>query len=252
MAKNGSNGGRWFLVLLVFAGIAAGGYWLWYNRFSIRGIDVSRYQGKIEWAKVKQAGIRFAFIKATEGTDYVDPYFAVNWDEAREKGIARGAYHFFRPAQDGKAQAEHFLKQVKWTKGDLPPVLDLEVTDEVTAAAIRREALEWLETVENATGMRPLVYTLPHYARSYLDGKLARYPLWVVDLTLSLAERIARLEKLDLLATFAPRPRQRHRRRCRPERVWRHRGGVSGDDEVMPLSAGLSFPRRNSNGDFLG
>jgi lysozyme len=183
MAKNGDNGARWLLVLLVFAGIAAGGYWLWSNRFSIKGIDVSRYQGNINWTQVKQAGIRFAFIKATEGTDYVDPNFAANWREAKEKGVARGAYHFFRPAQDGKTQAEHFLKHLDFAKGDLPPVLDLEVTDDVNATAIRREALEWLETVEKATGKRPLVYTLPHYARSYLDGKLAKYPLWVVDLT---------------------------------------------------------------------
>ncbi|MBL0015595.1 MAG: hypothetical protein IPP17_03940 [Bacteroidetes bacterium] len=231
MAKNGSNGGRWFLVLLVFAGIAAGGYWLWYNRFSIRGIDVSRYQGKIEWAKVKQAGIRFAFIKATEGTDYVDPYFAVNWDEAKDKGIARGAYHFFRPAQDGKAQAEHFLKQVKWTKGDLPPVLDLEVTDEVTAAAIRRGFgmagnRRKCDGHASARVHAPALCAQLPRRQARAVPALGRGPYFAV------AERIARLEKLDFLATFAPRPRQRHRRRRRPERVWRHRSGVSGDDEV--------------------
>ncbi|HEX2898860.1 MAG TPA: glycoside hydrolase family 25 protein [Bacteroidia bacterium] len=184
MAKGGGNGWRWLFAFALLASMAAGGWWLWKNRYPIKGIDVSRYQGKIDWRKVKAAGYRFAFIKATEGTDYVDPYFAVNWDEAGDKGVVRGAYHFFRPGQDGKAQAEHFLKHLQVRKGDLPPVLDLEVTDDATAAAIRREALEWLQTVENATGMKPIVYTLPHFADSYLDSKLARYPLWVVDLTL--------------------------------------------------------------------
>lgn len=183
MAKSKGRFWLWLLVLAVFAGIGYGGWLLWQNRYPIRGIDVSRYQGQIDWGKVKSAGIRFAFIKATEGTNFVDPYYAVNWDGAADHKVVRGAYHFFRPAQDGKAQAEHFLKRLHLSEGDLPPVLDLEVTDDVTAQAIRREALEWLETVEKATGMTPIVYTLPHYANSYLEGKLSKYPLWVVDLT---------------------------------------------------------------------
>jgi lysozyme len=184
VAKGRSRFLRWWIALAVLAGIGFGGWWLWRHRYTIRGIDVSRHQGEIQWSRVEASGIRFAFIKATEGTNYVDPYFAVNWDEAADHKIVRGAYHFMRPRMDGKAQALHFLRHVRLALGDLPPVLDLEVTDGVSAAAIRREALEWLETVEAATGMKPIVYTLPHFANSYLGGKLARYPLWVVDLTL--------------------------------------------------------------------
>lgn len=167
---------------MVLVGIGAGAWWLWQNRFSIRGIDISRYQGTVQWAAVRAAGIRFAFIKATEGTTLVDPYFAVNWEGAGEHHIARGAYHFFHPSLDGTAQAQHFLQRLRLRKGDLPPVLDLEVTDQMSAATIRREALEWLQTVEQATDMKPIIYTLPHFARSYLTPKFARYPLWVVDL----------------------------------------------------------------------
>jgi lysozyme len=173
---------KWLLALLVLAGIGAGGWWLWKNRFSIKGIDVSRYQGTIDWKKVKADGIRFAFIKATEGTTLVDPYFSVNWEGAEAHGVVRGAYHFFRPGLDGTVQAEHFLQRIQWAKGDLPPVLDLEVTDGVGAEVIRREALEWLTLVEKRTGRKPIVYTLPHYAKSYLNGKFGRFPLWVVDL----------------------------------------------------------------------
>lgn len=184
MAKGRGCFGTIIVSLLLLGGVAAAGWWWWQNLFPIKGIDVSRYQTQINWDQVKRSGIRFAFIKATEGIEMVDPYFGVNWDEAKEIGIARGAYHFFKPAMDGTTQANHFLKHLHLENGDLPPVLDLEAIDNVGAVAIRREALEWLQTVEEATGMKPIVYTLPHYAKNFLDGKLSRYPLWVVDLGL--------------------------------------------------------------------
>lgn len=184
MASTGNSLKAWLFLLLLLAGLGAGGWWWMHNRFAVRGIDISHYQGTIDWAAVRRDGIDFAFIKATEGTTNVDEQFTTNWHGAKEAGLARGAYHFFRPTLDGKAQAQHFLAHVKYTKGDLPPVLDLEVTDDATAAAIRREALAWCTTVEAAWGVKPIIYTLPHYADSYLDSKLAAYPLWVVDLDL--------------------------------------------------------------------
>ncbi|MFN8398106.1 MAG: GH25 family lysozyme [Bacteroidia bacterium] len=181
MAGRGKAFG-WLIALLILAGVGAVGWWFWDNRFPIRGIDVSHYQGEIDWARVKADGIRFAFVKATEGVNNVDSTFAANMKGAKAAGVKRGAYHFFHPNLDGSEQAKHFLSQYTFKKGDLAPVLDLEVTDNVTATAIRREALEWLEAVESATGKRPIIYTLPHYARSYLDASFSKYPLWVVDL----------------------------------------------------------------------
>jgi lysozyme len=186
VASTGSKLKAWLFLLILIAGLGVAGWWWMHNRFAVQGIDISHYQGEIHWEAVRDDGVAFAFIKATEGTTLVDDRFAANWRGAGEAGIARGAYHFFRPTLGGAAQAQHFLAHVRYQKGDLPPVLDLEVTDDATAGAIQREALAWCEAVEQAWGVRPIVYTLPHYADSYLDSKFARYPLWIVDLGLRL------------------------------------------------------------------
>ena len=167
---------------LLCLALAYGGWHIFQNRYAIRGIDVSRYQGEIEWEKLDQSEVSFAFVKATEGTTLVDPKYVANRKGAKAAKIPMGAYHFFLPAISGKAQAQHFLKHYKPEKGDLPPVLDLEETNDQSAAKIRTEALIWLQTVEKAIGRKPIVYTLPHFASSYLDSKLSEYPLWVVDL----------------------------------------------------------------------
>src|SRR5687768_11089704 len=97
--------------------------------YMIHGIDVSRYQQRISWEAVEQMnveGIRigFAFIKATEGRDMVDPFFRKNWKKSKEAGVIRGAYHFFIHSKDGREQAERFIKTVRLESGDLPPVID--------------------------------------------------------------------------------------------------------------------------------
>ena len=93
----------------------------------IEGIDVSHYQGTIDWSKVAGAGKTFAFIKASDGTVGADPTFAYNWSRARQAGLRRGAYHFFRPITDALQQAQHFLRQLGDDHGELPPVLDFEL-----------------------------------------------------------------------------------------------------------------------------
>lgn len=157
-------------------------WWWWNNRFPVKGIDVSRYQGQIEWEKVKAAGTSFAFIKATEGEQLVDPTFVRNWQASKAAGIVRSPYHFYRPAIDPKIQARHFLAQIKMEPGDLPPVLDLEVTDGRSASRIREGVITWMEVVEKALGIRPILYTTPKFAEDYLDGQLNAYPMWLVDL----------------------------------------------------------------------
>ena len=87
----------------------------------VEGIDVSHHQGEIDWTKVKNDGIVFAFMKATQGLRFVDPRFKLNWAATEKAGIIRGAYHFLEADQDGAAQAKHFMKTVDFTKGDLIP-----------------------------------------------------------------------------------------------------------------------------------
>ena len=146
-----------------------------------RGIDVSHYQGAIDWAAVEGEGIGFAFVKATEGGTFVDPAFARNWAALGRTGMARGAYHRFRPRVDGAAQARHFLAVAPVAEGDLPPVLDVEATDGVSDAALIRGVRTWLREVERATGKRPIVYTKPGFRRAHLGRALNDYPLWTAE-----------------------------------------------------------------------
>src|SRR5262245_48071429 len=120
-----------------------------------QGLDVSHFQGTVDWPQVAQAGYGFAFIKATDGITYTDPMFAQNWAGAKAAGLLRGAYHFFEADDDPQQQAENFLKTVSLESGDLPPVLDVEASStssEVSTATIVANIAVWLQTVEQATG----------------------------------------------------------------------------------------------------
>jgi lysozyme len=93
----------------------------------ISGMDVSAYQGNIDWQRVKRAGVEFVFIKATEGATYIDKVFARNRSGAREVAIPCGAYHYFQPNVSAPSQIENLVRTVgRLQKGDLPPVLDVE------------------------------------------------------------------------------------------------------------------------------
>jgi len=154
------------------------------KKYSIHGIDVSYYQGKINWPKVKEmteddVRVRFAFIKATEGLLLVDPYFQRNWREAPKSGIICGAYHFLRPKKDGKTQAKFFLQVVHIEKGDLPPVVDIETLDGVSPLKMRAELSDFLNYVEMKTKVRPIIYTGLKFYEDYLADHFDEYPLWI-------------------------------------------------------------------------
>lgn len=112
-------------------------YMLWYNgiiifnypseeKYEIRGIDVSAYQGNISWSVLSEQGIKFAFIKATEGSSFVDEKFNINYEKANKTNLKIGAYHFFSYDSEGSAQADNFIKNVPKTEDMLPPVVDIE------------------------------------------------------------------------------------------------------------------------------
>ena len=154
------------------------------TNYSIHGIDVSRYQQIIDWDNVKQMRVEnikidFAFIKATEGVNNVDPYFRRNWKKAKEAGVPRGAYHFFIATRSGKSQAENFIKKVEVEPGDMPPVLDVEETYGVSPQKVRQRVLEFLQTVEEYYKVRPILYTNVDFYQYYLKDQFDEYPLWV-------------------------------------------------------------------------
>ncbi|MGF7038497.1 lysozyme [Mucilaginibacter lappiensis] len=152
--------------------------------YTVHGIDVSSYQGKINWQKVKAMNddgvhISFAFIKATEGVLSMDPYFQRNWREAPKAGIICGAYHFFLPQKSGLWQARFFLQTVKVEKGDLPMVVDVEQLYKTSPAKMREQLLSFVNHIENKTGVKPIIYTNISFYQDYLQGYFDDYTLWI-------------------------------------------------------------------------
>ena len=132
----------------------------------VYGIDVSYYQGTINWAAVKAAGKQFAIIRVSDGTGFLDPKFATNWKNAKAAGLTVGAYQFFRPSQDATAQADLMVSQlnaVGFGAGDIPPVIDVEVTSGVSSANIAARVNTWLQRVKSRTGRLPALYTSPGF-----------------------------------------------------------------------------------------
>lgn len=147
------------------------------DTYAVHGIDISRWNTGIDWAVAQAVGVSFAFIKATEGGDHLDPEFRQHWAEARRGGVPRGAYHFWYHCRGGAEQADWFIRNVPREPGALPPVLDLEWTrsrncpQRPDGAHVRREAAVFLSRLEAHYGQRPVVYTTPDF---YRDTDLAR------------------------------------------------------------------------------
>lgn len=162
----------------------------WYNVcmpccYDVHGIDISHYQGDIEWDKLyttrlSDYPIEFVFIKATEGTDYLDTAFQRNFRNAADYGLIRGAYHFFTPNTDPIKQAEFFIRTVKLDSGDLPPVLDVEVKGDNNKKEMTARVKLWLERIEKHYGVKPILYTSYKFKKKYLnDPFFDSYPYWI-------------------------------------------------------------------------
>ena len=145
-------------------------------------IDVSNHQGVIDWSGVAADGVRFAYVKATEGKTFVDPYFASNWATAPAAGVRVGAYHFFSLCSSGQEQADAFLRVAPPSTTALPPALDLEIlsgcTDRPPPATVQIELDTFVKRVEQAWGEKLLIYARSSWTRSYaLPGDDGR-PRW--------------------------------------------------------------------------
>ncbi len=150
-------------------------------------IDVSHYQFDIDWRAVADDGVDVAYIKATEGGDWVDDYFARNWDRSGAAGIRRGAYHFFTFCRSGAEQAANFLRTVPDDPAALPPMVDLEYngncSDRPEPVEFRKQLEEFIRIVEDARGARVLIYVMPDFDRNYgvlehFDGPTAQRKIW--------------------------------------------------------------------------
>ncbi|MGL4974555.1 MAG: glycoside hydrolase family 25 protein [Bosea sp. (in: a-proteobacteria)] len=154
--------------------------------YPIHGIDVARYQTEIDWADVKASGTRFAFIKATEGGDYIDPMFARNWAAAKRAGVPRGAYHFVFWCRPAHEQAQWFRQHIPNDPDALPPVLDLEWNGHSRTCPhkINKQlALEKIQLMlvelEQTTGKKPVIYTDITFHKDILEGQFNGYAYWL-------------------------------------------------------------------------
>nr|WP_246045310.1 glycoside hydrolase family 25 protein [Rubellimicrobium roseum] len=157
----------------------------------VHGIDVSRYQTAIDWPMARANGVSFAFIKATEGGDRVDPAFAAHWRAAGEAGVARGAYHFHYWCGPASTQAAWFIANVPKERGAMPPVLDLEwntasptcATYRPAPEVVRTEVQTWLNTVGRHFDQTPIIYTTPDFWERNELWKLQGAEMWLRAVT---------------------------------------------------------------------
>ena len=155
--------------------------------YEIHGIDISHYQGNIDWAElqgnalIENCPLRFIIIKSTEGSTRVDPNFKDNFYQAREYGFIRGAYHFWSNKSSARAQAYHFLNNVHLEDGDLPPVLDIEhMPKDKSVEEFQRDVLTWLHIVEDKYHVKPIIYTYYKFKEQYLSAPVFDdYPYWI-------------------------------------------------------------------------
>lgn len=152
---------------------------------TVRGIDVSHFQGKVNWNEVKERGMHFGIAKATQGIGYTDPEFHNNWEKIKEIGLYRGTYHFYVAADDPIKQAEHFVNMVKSIGAHhLPPALDLEGSDigGLSVEKYQENVMTWLKHVEENLGMKPMIYTNHPFGNQYLNNEeFSNYHLWIAE-----------------------------------------------------------------------
>jgi lysozyme len=183
------------IVFFVLVGISSVIAFLFYNGsilfnnpsiedYPIRGVDVSSYQGEIDWKVIAYQNISFAFIKATEGSTLVDKYFAKNYREAIESGIRVGAYHFFSFDSAGDTQADNFIANVAAYDNMLPPVVDVELygvhkkspPDKENTV---RELGIFLDMLEDNYGLRPIIYATEKTYDLYIAGNFCDHDIWI-------------------------------------------------------------------------
>ncbi|WP_040195740.1 GH25 family lysozyme [Candidatus Soleaferrea massiliensis] len=156
------------------------------EKYPVKGVDVSSYQGEIDWEVLASQDIRFAFIKATEGSGYQDPYFVSNWEQARSADVAVGAYHFFSYDSPGRQQAENFIAAVPKMEHALPPVIDVEFYGDYERNPPSKNAVvsslqEMIDELETYYGVKPMLYATKKSYDLYISGGFPDHPIWIRD-----------------------------------------------------------------------
>lgn len=170
-----------FLLFLCYKG------YIWPNSifasgYSVHGIDVSHYQGEINWEQIAGSKkIKFVYIKATEGKDYKDNYFQKNWEEVSKTELYKGAYHYFTTKSTGIEQAENFIETVPIESGCLPPVIDIE-DDGAPKDVFKKNLTDYINMIEENYHQKPILYVVYPLYEKYIKGDFKDYEIWIRDI----------------------------------------------------------------------
>ncbi len=155
------------------------------EKYPVRGVDVSSYQGQIDWQTLSE-GLDFAFIKATEGSSFTDEKFSYNYQQAQKTGLRIGAYHFFSFDSSGKTQAENFINTVEKCDRMLPPVVDVEFygkyrKEKKPPEEVTKELKALLDALEEHYGKKPIIYATGSAYSLYIEENFSNYDIWIRD-----------------------------------------------------------------------
>jgi lysozyme len=165
---------------------------LWINipnptKYSVYGVDVSSFQAEIDWNTLSKNNISFAFIKATEGSSFVDNKFRYNWDQAHQTDLKVGAYHFFSFDSSGETQAANFIRTVPKLEKSMPPVIDVElygskIKKVPDAEKTRNNLKQLIAELKNYYGKDPIIYSTYETYNLYIKNDFTANPIWIRDI----------------------------------------------------------------------
>ena len=147
---------------------------------ALTGVDISSYQGTVDFTAVKAAGATYLFAKATQGNTYADPDYPKNYAGARAAGLVVGAYHYFMTDDEPDSQFNNFTSVVTLTSGDLPPVVDIEALADNSLPNLTENLQQFLDSLEKHYGVKPIIYSGESFANEDLTG-FGSYPLWLAE-----------------------------------------------------------------------
>lgn len=150
---------------------------------SIQGFDISHHQGHIHWQQISSSHFQFVYIKATEGTDYIDPLFKENWHQAKKTELKVGAYHFFNICRSGDLQARNFIRTVPKRAVSLAPAIDLEYDTKCIQTLTKDQLLKNIDAMQQQLqkyyAKIPIFYTSPQFYEIILKGNFKNTPIWL-------------------------------------------------------------------------
>ncbi len=159
------------------------------HKYPVRGVDVSRHNGKVDWTQLKNEGITFAYIKSTEGASHIDKKYGDNYTAAKQTEVKVGAYHFYTYGMDGVMQAKHFIRNTTIDSKDLKPAIDVEHSpvnkysnDKKYIQLVIDELINLERELHDYYGVRPLIYTNKDCYKLYIEKHFPENKIWMSDL----------------------------------------------------------------------